>query len=127
MDYRIFDYKEWNKMEKPFEVDCKAELDDIVLKIGDLYCLCQTKNGYNNVVVFSHTSSISNVRNMLRLMLILYFDFAIFYVRIECSAGRYNFLLKNTMHPCFRNINGRDIRYYKIEENIGWIKKAIGD
>lgn len=125
--YSVLSYKDWNSIDKPFEVDCKAEEGDIVLKIGDLYGLCQTKNGYNNIVVFSNISSISNVRAMLTFMLILFFDYAIFYVRVECSSGRYNFLLKNTLNPCYRNINGRDIRYYKIEENIGWIKKAIGD
>lgn len=125
IEYSVLDYKDWNNIDKPFEADCKAEEGDIVLKIGDLYGLCQTKNGYNNIVVFSNVSTMNNVKSMLIFMLILYFDYAIFYIRVECSSGRYNFLLRNTIHPCFKNINGRDVRFYKIEENIPWIKGAI--
>lgn len=122
--YELLNPEDWNKLEKNWETQATAVEGDIVLKLDDLYCLLMVRGGYNNLVVYSKEYSIQNVKNMLRFLLILFFDFAIFYVRVECSHGRYNFLLRGAIGTPVQEKDGRDIRYFKISDNIEWLKVA---
>ncbi len=89
----------WNNVpNKPDEANCVSKSGDIVAKIGQVWCLCQRKNDYNNIVVFIQPGKFMPQMDVYRCL----FAFAyrlrryagVEYLTIQGRKGRYDFLMK---------------------------------
>lgn len=113
-------YIDWNIIpNKSDEVDVWLKPCDIVYKINNLYCACETTNECNNLLAFSNIYDISNIKSMLVFVYILGKRENIKYIKICSSIGRYN-IFKRIFHdygafpPPKEN---RDVIYYKLDED----------
>jgi len=109
---------EWNSIDKPYECRHEADYSDILVKIGNLYCCCETRMASYNIICFSTVCDIANVRNMLRFVLYLHDELGIDYIRVESTPGRYH-LFKNIFGMSMLlqvSSTGRDIYWCHIDE-----------
>src|SRR5574344_123698 len=114
----------WNLTPKPSsEVQYTADRDDIIYKLGGLWCCCQTRANVNNIIVFSNSYDIGNIQNIMKFLVILHEQYNIDYIRVESIKNKYilfkrlfgmNMLLQPT-------INGRDVYWCHITDDT--IKK----
>ena len=87
----------WNKYvdKNNNEINAEAKDGDIVIKHNGLLFLLQTKNGYNNVIIFRKDEDSTDTRlSILQIILTLYKDYNIFYIRVEGRNNRYNFFYR---------------------------------
>lgn len=88
-------YKEWNEIpNKDDEVNITLNKNDIVYKINNLWCACETKNESNNILVFSDVFTIDNIKAMLMFVYILGTKENIEYITVTSSPNRYNIFKK---------------------------------
>lgn len=88
-------YAEWNCIKnKDDEVDVELNHNDIVYKINDLYCACETKNECNNILIYSDKYNIQNIKSMLLFIYILGKYEGIEYITVVSKKGRYRLFQK---------------------------------
>lgn len=125
---RRLDIQEYNHFVRPPESSVDAVEGDIayLLKYDNLQIifLCQTQNGYNNIVATRLTAEpdIRTVKLMYWFMLILYRSHNIRYVRVHSiEPNKYNFLrkfptaLKKNNHTFYCDLLAAE---YLLEEEI---------
>lgn len=88
-------YVEWNNIKnKSDEVDVELCSNDIVYKINDLYCACETKNECNNILIYSDKYNIENIKSMILFIYILGKYENIEYITVVSRKGRYRLYQK---------------------------------
>lgn len=113
-------YLDWNNIQnKADEVDVMLKSCDIVYKINNLYCACETTNECNNILVFSNVRDIGNIKAMLVFVYILGIYENIRCITITSTVGRYNVLKKIfAKHGAFPNPkDDRDKFYFLLDED----------
>lgn len=91
-------YAEWNCIKnKDDEVDVELNHNDIVYKINDLYCACETTNECNNIMIYSDKYSIKNIKSMLMFIYLLGTYEDIHYITVNSALNRYR-LFKKLFH-----------------------------
>ena len=115
-------YIDWNNIQnKDDEVDVELCSNDIVYKINDLYCACETKNECNNILIYSDKYKIENIKSMILFIYILGTYENIEYITVVSRKGRYR-LFQKIFHAygAFNlNIddNKKERMVFKIDEN----------
>ena len=115
-------YIDWNNIQnKDDEVDVELCSNDIVYKINDLYCACETKNECNNILIYSDKYNIENIKSMILFIYILGTYENIEYITVVSRKGRYR-LFQKIFHAygAFNlNIddNKKERMVFKIDEN----------
>ena len=112
-------YLDWNSIKKKDEVDVVLKSCDIVYKINNLYCACETTNECNNLLAFSNIYDISNIKSMLVFVYILGKYENIKFITICSSIGRYN-IFKKMFAPygAFPLPKNNEERiYFKLDED----------
>lgn len=115
---------EWNSIpNKNDEVNVVLKNHDIVYKINNLWCACETTNNCNNILIFSDVYDIGNVKAMLLFIYILGKYENINCITINSSIGRYDFFKRKfAEHGAFPNPkDNRDKFYFLLSE------KALDD
>ena len=87
----------WNKYvdKNNEEINAEAKDGDIALNHNGLLLLLQTKNGYNNVIIFRKEEDFTDTRlTILQMILTLCKDYNIHYIRVEGRNNRYNFFYR---------------------------------
>lgn len=114
------DINYWNNIPKPNDdVDVTAEEGDIVVEIGGLLFLVQTRNNCNNIVCFRvQESNISALKTLFLFREYLLENTLIRYIRVEGNTNRYKFLEK--LKPCedYRAIQDKKT----IDKNVFYIR-----
>lgn len=83
-------YLDWNNInDKDDEVDVVLKECDIVYKINNLYCACETTNECNNILVFSDVRDIGNIKSMLYFVYILGTTENIKCITVNSKINRY--------------------------------------
>ena len=112
------------------ESDVKAMPCDIVAQVGNLACLCQRENGFNNVIIQALKPDVKNAWYMLFFLRYLYEVHGVRYVRIECVPGRYDFFVRFAKSPRFGScVNAynepREIVYLNLKKELEPIKSFL--
>ena len=120
----------WNKYvdKNNNEINAEAKDGDIVIKHNGLLFLLQTKNGYNNVIIFRKDEDSTDTRlSILQIILTLYKDYNIFYIRVEGRNNRYNFFYRTFKDYFVKDfdIKDRDVFYINLKEAINSVIKKI--
>ena len=120
----------WNKYvdKNNNEINAEAKDGDIVIKHNGLLFLLQTKNGYNNVIIFRKDADSTDTRlSILQIILTLYKDYNIFYIRVEGRNNRYNFFYRTFKDYFVKDfdIKERDVFYINLKESISSVIKKI--
>ena len=120
----------WNKYvdKNNNEINAEAKDGDIVIKHNGLLFLLQTKNGYNNVIIFRKDEDSTDTRlSILQIILTLYKDYNIFYIRVEGRNNRYNFFYRTFKDYFVKDfdIKDRDVFYINLKESINSVIKKI--
>ena len=120
----------WNKYvdKNNNEINAEAKDGDIVIKHNGLLFLLQTKNGYNNVIIFRKDEDSTDTRlSILQIILTLYKDYNIFYIRVEGRNNRYNFFYRTFKDYFVKDfdIKDRDVFYINLKEAISSVIKKI--
>ena len=120
----------WNKYvdKSNNEINAEAKDGDIVLKHNGLLFLLQTKNGYNNVIIFRKDEDSTDTRlSILQIILTLYKDYNIFYIRVEGRNNRYNFFYRTFKDYFVKDfdVKDRDVFYINLKESINSVIKKI--
>ena len=88
-------YVEWNNLKnKDDEVDVELNPNDIVYKINDLFCACETKNECNNIMIYSEKYNVENIKSMILFIYILGKYEGIEYITVQSKKGRYRLYQK---------------------------------
>lgn len=122
-------WKVWNRIpNKPDACDCEAVEGDIVMKIDQIWCLCQRRGEANNLVAFVQPGKwkdyLSSLRAIFDFCYRLATKFGIRYVRIAGKPGCNQFLDRLFPGDVVRNpelINGEVVRYMHFSDRA--IKK----
>ena len=120
----------WNKYvdKNNNEINAEAKDGDIVIKHNGLLFLLQTKNGYNNVIIFRKDEDSTDTRlSILQIIQTLYKDYNIFYIRVEGRNNRYNFFYRTFKDYFVKDfdIKDRDVFYINLKEAINSVIKKI--
>lgn len=120
----------WNKYvdKNNNEISAEAKDGDIVIKHNGLLFLLQTKNGYNNVIIFRKDEDSTDTRlSILQIIQTLYKDYNIFYIRVEGRNNRYNFFYRTFKDYFVKDfgIKDRDVFYINLKEAINSVIKKI--
>ena len=120
----------WNKYvdKNNNEINAEAKDGDIVIKHNGLLLLLQTKNGYNNVIIFRKDEDSTDTRlSILQIIQTLYKDYNIFYIRVEGRNNRYNFFYRTFKDYFVKDfdIKERDVFYINLKEAINSVIKKI--
>lgn len=120
----------WNKYvdKNNNEINAEAKDGDIVIKHNGLLFLLQTKNGYNNVIIFRKDEDSTDTRlSILQIILTLYKDYNIFYIRVEGRNNRYNFFYRTFKDYFVKDfdVKDRDVFYINLKESINSVIKKI--
>lgn len=118
------------KKDKNGESDVKAVPCDIVTQVGNLACLCQRENDFNNIIIQAINPDVKNAWYMLFFLRYLQEVHNIQYVRIESVPHRYDFFLKFSVSARYDNtVNSRgeqrEIIYLDIKKDLPEIKKIL--
>lgn len=124
------DVKVWNKFVdgNNNEINAKAKDSDIVLKHNGLLLLLQRENDYNNVIIFRGDKDFTDTRlSILQMMLVLYADFNIHYIRVEGRSNRYNFFYRVFKEYFVQDfdIKNRDVFYINLKDGIKSVIKKV--
>lgn len=88
-------YLDWNNLlNKDEEVNVVLNENDIVYKINNLWCACETTNDCNNILVFSDVYDIGNIKAMLLFVYILGTYENIEYIQVSSTPKRYDIFKK---------------------------------
>lgn len=120
----------WNKYvdKNNNEINAEAKDGDIVIKHNGLLFLLQTKNDYNNIIIFRKDEDSTDTRlSILQIILTLYKDYNIFYIRVEGRNNRYNFFYRTFKDYFVKDfdIKDRDVFYINLKEAINSVIKKI--
>lgn len=120
----------WNKYvdKNNNEINAEAKDGDIVLKHNGLLFLLQTKNGYNNVIIFRKDEDSTDTRlSILQIILTLYKEYNIFYIRVEGRNNRYNFFYRTFKDYFVKDfdVKNRDVFYINLKSAIESITKKV--
>ena len=120
----------WNKYvdKNNNEINAEAKDGDIVIKHNGLLFLLQTKNGYNNVIIFRKDEDSTDTRlSILQIILTLYKEYNIHYIRVEGRNNRYNFFYRTFKDYFVKDfdIKDRDVFYINLKEAINSVIKKI--
>ena len=115
-------YIDWNNIpNKADEVDVELCSNDIVYKINDLYCACETKNECNNILIYSDKYNIENIKSMILFIYILGTYENIEYITVVSIKGRYRLFQKIFHAYGAFNLNIDDDKkermVFKLDEN----------
>lgn len=120
----------WNKYvdKNNNEINVEAKDNDIVLKHNGLLMLLQRENDCNNVIIFRKDKDTTDTRlTILQMILTLYKDYNIQYIRVEGRNNRYNFFyrtFKNFFVKDF-DIKNRDVFYINLKDSIKSVIKKV--
>ena len=110
---------DWNRIEKPENVNVVALEGDILEKIDGVLFLLQTQNDYNNVVAYRiEKSSESIIKTFLEYCLLLYNEHNIKYIRVEGDKNKYAFIKRffnSTQAIKDKTVKNRDVYYCNLE------------
>lgn len=122
----------WASMKKNEngESDVKAMPCDIVAQVGNLACLCQRKDDFNNLIIQAIKPDIKNAWYMLFFLRYLQEVHNIQYVRIESVPHRYDFFLQFSASARYdHTVNSRgeprEIVYLDIKKDLPEIKMLL--
>lgn len=120
----------WNKYvdKNNNEINAEAKDGDIVIKHNGLLFLLQTKNGYNNVIIFRKDEDSTDTRlSILQIIQTLYKEYNIHYIRVEGRNNRYNFFYRTFKDYFVKDfdIKDRDVFYINLKEAINSVIKKI--
>ena len=120
----------WNKYvdKSNNEINAEAKDGDIVIKHNGLLFLLQTKNGYNNVIIFRKDEDSTDTRlSILQIILTLFKDYNIFFFFFEGRNNRYNFFYRTFKDYFVKDfgIKERDVFYINLKESINSVIKKI--
>jgi hypothetical protein len=115
-------YVEWyNIKNKTDDVDVELNHNDIVYKINDLYCACETKNECNNILIYSDKYNIENIKSMILFIYILGKYENIEYITVVSKKGRYRLYQKIFHAYGAFNLNidddTKERMVFKLDEN----------
>lgn len=115
-------YIDWNTIpNKTDEVDVELCTNDIVYKINDLYCACETKNECNNILIYSDKYNIENIKSMILFIYILGTYENIEYITVISRKGRYRLFQKIFHAYGAFNLNidddTKERMVFKLDEN----------
>lgn len=118
------------KKDKNGETDVKAMPGDIVAQVGNLACLCQRENDFNNIIIQAIKPDIKNAWYMIFFLRYLQEVHNIHFVRIESAPGRYAFFLQQSIsarydHTVNSHGKTREIVYLDIKKDLPEIKKIL--
>lgn len=123
----------WNNVPgKPEDANVVSKPGDIVAKIGQIWCLCQRENDYNNIVVFRQPGKLVNQMDAYRCL----FAFAyrlrryagIQFLTIQGKKGRYDFLLKLFPFPMVvpgEILEEKDWQFWYMNINDDCVKRLF--
>lgn len=122
--------KVWNKFVdgNNSEINAEAKDGDIVLKHNGLLLLLQTENEYNNVIIFRRDKDFTDTRlSILQMILVLYADYNIHYIRVEGRNNRYNFFYRVFKEYFVQDfsIKNRDVFYINLKDGIKSVIKKV--
>lgn len=115
-------YENWNEYINNTdneEISVIAGPEDIVTEMDGVLFLCQTKNGYNNIVCLRiKESKTFIIDTFLNYGIHLYKCNNIQYIRVECSRNRYLFLDRIFPKKAVvkEDVEGRDVYYCNLKE-----------
>jgi hypothetical protein len=115
-------YENWNEYINNTdneEVSVIAGPEDIVTEMDGVLFLCQTINGYNNIVCLRiKENKTSIIDTFFNYTMQLYRCNNIQYIRIECSRNRYKFLDRFFPKKAVvkEDVEGRDVYYCHLKE-----------
>jgi Uri superfamily endonuclease len=124
------DIRVWNKFvdKNNKEINAEAKENDIVIKHNGLLLLLQKENDCNNVIIFRKDKDFTDTRlTILLIILTLYSDYNIQYIRVEGRNNRYNFFYR-VFNECFVkdfDIKDRDVFYIDIKGGLKTLIKTI--
>lgn len=89
----------WNNIpDKPKDADCISKEGDLVAKIGQIWCLCQRENDYNNIVIFKQPGKYVSKMDVYRCVFAFAYRLKLYagieYITVQGREGRYDFLEK---------------------------------
>ena len=127
-------YMDWNSLSKKGneEVDVELNYKDIVYRINDLYCACETKNECNNILIYSDKYTLDNIKSMLLFIYILGKYEGIEYITVVSTLNRYRLFKKIFRHygaffPPFDN-GTREKMVFKLDDKgLDYLYKFIAD
>lgn len=112
--------EDWNRLEKPDNINIEAEDGDIVEKVNGVLYLLQTRNSYNNIVAYRvEESDKFIVWTLYEYCILLQDKYHIDYVRVEGDKGKYRFLEKAFSRKEVRKDKQekvRDVYYCNLKE-----------
>lgn len=120
----------WNKYvdKNNNEISAEAKDNDIVLKHNGILLLLQRKNDYNNVIIFRKDEDTTDTRlTILQMILTLYKDFNIQYIRVEGRNNRYNFFYRTFKEYFVKDfdVKNRDVFYINLKAAVKSITKKV--
>ena len=119
-------YIEWNNIKnKDDEVDVELDKNDIVYKINDLFCACETKNECNNILIFSDKYNMENIKSMILFIYILGKYENIKYITVVSKKERYRLYKKLFRNYGAFNLSVKDVTKEKMVFNLN--ENALND
>ena len=122
----------WNKYvnKNNEEINAVAKSGDIVIKHNGLLFLLQRENDCNNVIIFRKDKDSTDTRlSILQILLTIYKDYNIHYIRVEGKNNKYNFFYR-TFNDYFVkdfDIKDRDVFYINLKAAISSITKKVNN
>ena len=120
----------WEAIPKSYETNINPKDCDIIARVGNLACLCERENDFNNIIIQAIKPDIKNAWYMLFFLRYLYEVHGIQYVRIESMPGRYDFFVHYAKSPRFGScVNAqnepREIVYLNLKKELEPIKQFL--
>lgn len=117
----LISYELWNAIPKPYIVDCKAEKNDILYLMGNIFLLCQTKNNGNNIVIYRKEGRDARevIRAIYRFCFYLATEHNISYVRFSGKRNKYKFVSRDFPNVTVRQPDkeeGETVYFSKIDD-----------
>lgn len=111
--------EDWNKLDKPDNVNAVAEEGDIVEEVHGVLLLLQTRNGYNNVIALRvKPDNHFVIWTLFEYCMLLHDKYGIKFIRIEGDKGKYKFLERFFNRKCVvrdPSEKERDLYYWNLE------------
>jgi hypothetical protein len=120
----------WELIPKTKETNITPKDSDIIARVGNLACLCERENDFNNIIIQAIKPDIKNPWYMVFFLRYLYEVHSIQYIRIESVPGRYDFFVHFAKSPRFGScVNAynepREIVYLDLKKELEPIKQFL--
>lgn len=120
----------WETIPKTCETNITPKDSDIIARVGNLACLCERENDFNNIIIQAIKPDTKNAWYMIFFLRYLYEVHGVQYVRIESVPGRYDFFVRFAKSPRFGScVNAqnepREIVYLDLKKELEPIKQFL--